>query len=189
MRLFFAVNFSDGIKGGIQQAIDDLAIVNPPWRWVAVANLHLTMKFLGEMSEEHLATLGECGADVCGGIDPFEITLGRLGAFPALKRPRVLFYQIEDGAASLESLAARLDERLFEALGIPRETRPFRAHATIARVKKELSREISDRLRAAPPLAGASQKVEKLSLMKSQLRPQGAIYHPLKEFALSKSKC
>ncbi|MFQ5511260.1 MAG: RNA 2',3'-cyclic phosphodiesterase [Candidatus Krumholzibacteriia bacterium] len=189
MRLFLAVDFADTVKTEIHRAIDALEIPHPPWRWVSAANLHMTLKFLGETPRERVGPLCECAEKVCRSVEPFTIRLGRLGAFPGISRPRVLFYEVEQGAASLRSLAEALDTALSGRMGLPRDERPFQAHATVARVKKPLRARMVTALRAAPPLAGVSQTVESVTLFESALRPKGPIYHHLKGFALAKSKC
>jgi 2'-5' RNA ligase len=188
MRLFFAVDFSDSVKDTIRRAIENIPISDPPWRWVAPPNLHMTLKFLGETPKERIAELSDCAAAACGTLAPFAIHLGDLGGFPNLTRARVLFYRVDQGADSLERLATELDEALFARLNIAREKRSFRAHATIARIKKNLPPRIIDSLKTVPPLEGASQTVEKLLLIRSQLHREGARYHHVKEFALSKPK-
>ncbi|MEE9268945.1 MAG: RNA 2',3'-cyclic phosphodiesterase [Candidatus Krumholzibacteria bacterium] len=189
MRLFFAVEFADAIKSEIQRAIDALAIPNPPWRWVATSNLHVTLKFLGKTVEDRVEPLCESAESACRTIDPFAIRLGSLGAFPSLARPRVLFFKIEEGAAPLRHLAESLDAALSQDLGLSPETRPFQSHATIARVKRALRPATVACLEAAPPLADARQTVDTVTLFQSELRPKGPLYHRLKGFALAKSKC
>lgn len=182
------MEFSDSVKEAIRQAIQDIPIPNPPWRWVATSTLHMTLKFLGETPEEGVPALIRCAEAVCQTSASCSIRLGRLGGFPNLLRPRVLFYQVEDGAAPLELLALELEETLSERLKIARAKRPFRAHATIARIKTNLSVETAERLKKAPALVNASQTVQNLSLIESELHPEGARYHRVKEFALAKSK-
>lgn len=187
MRLFFAVNFIPEVKDRIQQAIDDTAIVNPPWRWVGRESFHVTLKFLGDTPEDRLPGLYQCAEAVARQATPFDLALGMLGGFPNLSRPRVLFYRVERGAEPLTALASRLEGQLEEQLAIPREKRPFRAHATVARVKSRIVEGVAAKLRQAPPV-GADQRVESFALMRSELRRQGAKYHQVKEFALTKSK-
>ena len=111
MRLFFAVGFDESMKNAIATAIDGIGLGNPPWRWVARDNFHVTMKFLGDTPEDRLATLAmsAAGAFKSGGMAPFMITLGGMGGFPNLRRPRVLFYNVTKGCDNLAALAKRLD--------------------------------------------------------------------------------
>lgn len=189
MRVFLAVDFTDRVRNEIQASIDAMGIPNPPWRWVSIANLHVTLKFLGETPEDRVQAICQCAEEVCGSVNVFRIRLGRLGAFPNLSHPRVLFFRAEEGVAELKHLAGVLDTALSRRLGLSREKRPFRAHATIARIKTPLPPATVERLKTAPPLARASQEVATVTLAKSDLRPKGPIYHHLKGFALLKSKC
>lgn len=188
MRLFFAVELIGSIKEAIGEAERRIGIRDLPWRWIPPGNVHLTLKFLGETPETDVDALSECAVQACHGLIPFSIRLGGLGGFPNLSRPRVLFFKVDEGARSLTAMAERLDEVLAQRLEIPRETRPFQAHATVARIKTGIPPRIADALQAVPPLRDASQAVKAMSLMRSDLHPQGAKYHRLKEFALAKSE-
>ncbi len=170
------------------EAMARVAIRDLPWRWIAPANVHLTLKFLGEIQQEDVEELSACAVGACRDLAPFSIHFGQLGGFPSLSRPRVHFFRVEEGARALELLAERLDELLAQRLQIPRETRPFQAHVTVARVKSVISPRIVEILHAVPPLRSTSQAVQTLSIMRSELHPQGAKYHRLKEFALSKAR-
>jgi len=149
MRLFFAVEFDDTLKDAIVNAIDGIRIANPPWRWVARSNIHITLKFLGDTEEEMVPLLVDAVSAVCRETPPFEIVLGGLGGFPNLKKPRVLFYEATRGAPELTSLAQRVDAALYGDLSIPREERPFRAHATVARIKTPIPADLAARLQKA----------------------------------------
>jgi 2'-5' RNA ligase len=184
MRLFIAVNLTEEIRNAIQRAIDRFPVQRPPWRWVKTDNLHATLKFLGDTTETLLPRLVESLEEVGRQHPRFTIELDRLGGFPNLKNPRVLFYRISTGAEPLERLAADVDRTLQERLGLPPEERPFRAHITVARIKQRLPEPVAARLGQAPPLPGVSQLVSSLDLMQSELHPEGAVYQRLKEIAL-----
>ena len=109
MRLFFAVDFTDDVKDALQRAIDGVGIADPPWRWVARDNFHITLKFLGEMPEDRVEALAKCVAGACRGVASFDIRLGGFGGFPNLKKPRVLFYKVDEGVEPLLDLAKRVD--------------------------------------------------------------------------------
>jgi len=187
MRLFFAVGFDDSLKDAIAAAIGGIGLDHPPWRWVARDNFHITMKFLGEMPEDRVAPLAmsAAGAMKTGRVEPFPITIGAMGGFPNLRRPRVLFYKVEKGGGELSTIAGHLDAALHDDLGIDMERRPFRAHATVARIKTSIEPGISDRLQRAPGVDHPPQLVDRVLLMRSELRREGALYHVVKEVALA----
>jgi 2'-5' RNA ligase len=183
MRLFFAVGFDESLKDAIATAIDGTGLDHPPWRWVARNNFHITMKFLGDMSDSRVAPLTMSAMGAFQGMAPFPITLGGMGGFPNLRRPRVLFYAVIKGGDGLATMAQRLDAALHADLAIDRDRRPFRAHATVARIKKPLDTHVCDRLQGAPGVEHPPQLVDRVLLMRSELRREGALYHVVKEIA------
>jgi 2'-5' RNA ligase len=188
LRLFFAVELDDRLKDSVSRAIAGARVASPPWRWVARSNVHITIKFLGETPEDDVPLIVDAVSGACGDIEPFEIALGNLGGFPNLSKPRVLFYEATRGARELAALAGRVEAVLRDELSIPSEDRPFRAHATVARVKNPIAADVAARLEKAPPVEGSPQRVEKLSLMKSELHRDGAIYELVKGIALAGSR-
>ena len=184
MRLFIAVNFTDDVRDAIAGAIERIPIHDPPWRWARRETWHVTLKFLGDTPPRDVDPIKRCLEDVCAHHAAFPLSLSALGGFPNLSRPRVLFYRVERGKEALTRLAADVETGLFESLGIPKEKRPFRAHATIARIKKRFPRAVTEKLEQAAPLSGAAQTVTSVDLMQSELRPSGAVYTRVKEFAL-----
>lgn len=184
MRLFIAVNLEARIRDLIAESIDGFPVDRPPWRWTKPNTWHLTLKFLGERPESDVVTIARCMEGVAARHRVFQLEMAQFGGFPSLRRPRVLFYNADEGAEALRSLAADVDQTLSEIMGIPAETKPFRAHATIARVKSRIPGPLADRLPSIPPLTGAVQTVDCFDLMKSELRREGARYQCLKAFAL-----
>jgi len=186
MRLFVAAEFPDGVRDAIANGIRGFPVDDPPWRWVDPENWHITLKFIGEVSDT--GAIGTALDPISSAHAPFDLSLGPFGGFPNLRRPRVLFYDVLDGAGPLGALAADIDGALAAALGLARETRPFRAHATIARIKRPLPADVSARLSAVPPLEDARQRVEAFTLLQSHLGPGGARYEPVLRFTLSGTK-
>lgn len=185
MRLFIAVNLSLEARDAIQSALDDFPVANPPWRWVSPDNWHLTLKFLGEIPPAQIDPLKSALNDVAKKHEAFEMTLGAFGGFPNLRNPRVLFYNIEQGARELQSLANDVDVAVEKAVGLERERRRFQAHVTVARVKDALPPDFGTRFARVPPLSGARSGVSTFELMESRLARTGATYSVVKEFALS----
>ncbi|MFH1754825.1 MAG: RNA 2',3'-cyclic phosphodiesterase [Candidatus Latescibacterota bacterium] len=184
MRLFIAVNLCEEIKQAIRNAIDRFPVAHPPWRWVGDDAFHITLKFLGDTSEDHVPQIINQLQGACRACHGFDIRLRDMGGFPNLTKPRVLFYKVMEGADELGHIAAAVDEALYRDLGIPMESKPFRAHVTIARIKRPLQRDIISQFAAAPVLTGAAQRVQSVDLMRSELRREGARYHIVKEIAL-----
>ncbi|HET6349246.1 MAG TPA: RNA 2',3'-cyclic phosphodiesterase [Candidatus Krumholzibacteria bacterium] len=184
MRLFVAVTFPDSIRAAIQSAIDHFPVSDPPWRWAAPENWHLTLKFLGETSSDRLQPLIAALDDERLRHHSFDMELGAFGAFPNLRAPRVLFYNVEQGAAELERLATGVDHAVRSATGLALESRRFHAHATVARVKDRLAPDVSARLARVPALTAPVTRVAGFELVESRLQRTGAVYSTVKEFAL-----
>ena len=101
-------------------------------RWVRLDGLHLTLRFLGPTLDPRVEAARGAVVSAASGAATLDLVLGTAGAFPEGGRPRTLWVAVLDGAADLAALAARVDEALVAA-GWPTETRPFRAHLTLAR--------------------------------------------------------
>jgi len=187
MRLFIAVNFSDAVLDAIEASIDRFAISRPPWRWSARPAWHVTLKFLGETPSAAVDGIAAVCDEVAAHHAPFDVTFGAFDGFPNLNRPRVLFYDIQSGAAEMGRIAAELNTALAERLGIRAETKPFRAHATLARIKTRIGRPAVQALKGVAPLEGVRQTVTGFDLMESQLGPRGSRYTLVKPFALGNS--
>ena len=157
-------------------------------QWVRTESMHVTVKFLGDIAEDGLRDIEQALALVAGHHAAFSIEIRGLGVFPAGRAPRVLWLGLAGGTDRLMPLAQSLDEALAE-LGYPRERRPFQPHLTLARIKDH-GREVGDALGQTGMLAGPAAvgglEVSALSLMKSELRPAGAVYTRLVEAPLAK---
>jgi 2'-5' RNA ligase len=185
MRLFFAVRVSDEVKRDIGAALTTFPVRNPPWRWIVPGNLHITLKFLGEVDEKLLGDLREVARHAASRIRPFRVRYGPFGGFPALSRPRVIFFEATEGTRELAALAGELEGGV-EMLGIPRENRPFTAHLTLARIKQPLPPAVREALEKVAPLPASSfQEVDHFSLVESHLRREGAHYEEIGRFMLT----
>ncbi len=189
MRLFVAVDFDDAVREAIAAAIDAFPVRRVPWRWSAPETWHLTLRFIGERPERDVERLEEALAAVARRHEPFDLTLGRFGAFPSLRRARVLFWGVERGADELERLARDVSRAVEAALGLDPDPKPFRAHATVARLRWPPDAELLARLERVPPLDSAAQRVDAFGLVHSRLGPGGARHRRLKRFALGGAGC
>ncbi len=184
MRLFFAVPASRKVREVVQTAIESFPVDNPPWRWIHPENFHLTLKFLGETDENLVPSLHDAASAVSSLVAPFSMAFHGFGGFPSLSRPRVLFFEISSGFGELAALAELVEEAV-EPLGFAREHRPFRAHLTLARIKRRLHPSVCEKLLTVPPLPSSTvQEVDHFTLMRSHLRREGAIYEEIGSFPL-----
>jgi 2'-5' RNA ligase len=183
LRSFIAIEIPSEVQASIGRSIANLqkALPRPLVRWVATRNMHLTLKFLGDVSPANLEQLTEALQAEAARQTGFELEVGNIGAFPTPRRARVLWVGIEAPAAlsalqhSVESAAARM--------GYPSEERPFSPHLTIGRVGQNISAAELTRVRTALEAthvgALGSVRVDALHIFKSDLQPGGAVYTSL----------
>jgi RNA 2',3'-cyclic 3'-phosphodiesterase len=158
--LFLALNIPADARRRSFEATDPLRVARPDVRWVAEGQLHLTLKFLGEQPEGLVSQLAAAMDRVASATPPIDLSLGRVGAFPTLRRPRVVYLTVVPDP-KLELLHHDV-EVACAALALPLEGKPFRPHITIGRerdgVEPEARRALREaarqvRLRAIAPVA------------------------------------
>jgi 2'-5' RNA ligase len=184
MRLFFAVHAGESIAGQVSRIIEYSSIRRAPWRWIRPENYHFTLKFLGEVDGKMLPSIHDAARRAAAGTEPFRLTMGSIGGFPDLERPRVIYYAINGGFTELRDLAGRIEDEC-EKIGFEREKKRFRAHLTLARVKSPVDDEVIGALRNFPPLDGSAVlDAGHFTLMSSRLTPSGALYEEAGRFEL-----
>ena len=178
MRSFIALELPEDVKAPISGLIEALRPVARAVRWVRAENIHLTLKFLGEVHEDRISGIGQAMERAAGMHAPFKVVAAGTGSFPGHGRPRVIWAGL-DGGQELAGLHSDI-ERAMETLGFIPEKREFRAHLTIGRVKnpkglQELMRELQAH---ADEGFGEFEALE-VTLFKSDLLPSGARHTPL----------
>lgn len=147
--------------------------------WVAPANLHLTLKFLGDVEEARTETITTALAGAAARAAAFEMVVRGLGAFPSATRPRVIWAGVATDPGSLPSLARAVEEVL-AAGGFPAEARPFSGHVTLGRVRMpRRDPALGEVLTGAEGEVFGAFRVERISLMRSDLSPGGSRYTEL----------
>ena len=180
LRTFIAVELGGNVKAKASQLIKQLQATPAEASWVAPENMHLTLKFLGEITEAETVEVCRAVQAAAARIEPFEIVFRGAGAFPDLSSPKTLWIGVEDGAESLIELQEAVDEELYRELRYPRERRRFTPHLTIGRVKRS-----GDLTQLAELLAANAQYDADLSVVDevvtfaSFLSPQGPRYEAL----------
>jgi 2'-5' RNA ligase len=196
-RTFIALELNEALQGFLGDIISQAARDLPNLRWVDPAGIHLTLAFLGYLTDERLETAIDAARLAAQQAVPFEYRLKGLGIFGSANQPRVIWMGIEDlpsgqiQGSPLQQLHRVLTKEL-ELRGFEVEKRPFSPHLTLARIKQPLSpfeQQSLQRLLHSKQ-AGASSPiyhVNHLCVMKSELSRAGAIYTCLREYSLPKS--
>ncbi|MBE3117991.1 MAG: RNA 2',3'-cyclic phosphodiesterase [Candidatus Atribacteria bacterium] len=180
LRSFVAVEIPAEIQSALARSTAPLqkALPKPLIRWVAPQNVHLTLKFLGDVSPTNLERLAEALKAEAVAHETFSMSVGGLGAFPTPRRARIIWIGLE-APASLMALLRGV-EAVTARLGYASEDRPFSPHLTIGRVGQNVSGTDFQRIRTA--LEGATVgalgtlRVDAVHIFKSDLQPGGSVY-------------
>ncbi len=150
--------------------------------WVKPDNMHITIRFLGDLDESGVGRAGESARRGAEGKRPFRARLGAPGAFPSMTCPRILWVGLSEGVQDAEALAGSVNQRLSEDGFVPLD-KPFRPHITLARVR-ERAQGVESFRRYAPPPPPEGALLDRIVVMKSDLHPAGARYTALEEIRL-----
>jgi 2'-5' RNA ligase len=188
-RAFVALCLDEAVRRAVASLIEQLRPLSRAVAWVPAENLHLTIKFLGEQSDERLEVAVSGLGEAARGQAPFLTALHGLGAFPGMERPRILWVGVAEGALEARALQSRIEASL-EGRGFDREARPWHPHLTIGRVfdPRRWQREASPALRESIARGAATRfgmlRVARVVLMRSDLLRSGARYSELRSVAL-----
>lgn len=180
IRAFIAIDLTDDIRSGLDQVSNKLRqrLDDIPVRWVPVKNIHLTLKFLGEVSLANLEILKKILQSEAANHRLLEVSIGGLGAYPNLRRPRVIWIGVE-APPELAALQRGIEIEMAR-IGYARENRPFSPHLTLGRVSRTASpqdtRRIGEALEALKVGFLGLVCIREIQLYRSDLKPNGAIY-------------
>jgi 2'-5' RNA ligase len=188
IRSFIAIELPEEVKTGLNRLQAELKLPQHTFvKWVAPEGIHLTLKFLGNISPQKVAEITGVMEQASQGISPFQLEIHEVGAFPNLRQPRVLWLGIRGEIDKLVAWQQRIDNGLVP-LGFAKETRPFTPHLTLARLREGVSpgdrRDFGELVIKTPVEVNFKVNVNSLNLMKSQLLPGGAVYSRLAEVKL-----
>jgi 2'-5' RNA ligase len=190
IRSFVAIELPDPAQDALRGVSERLRgkVPRDSVRWSRVSGIHLTIKFLGDVSEADLPKIKTALAQVGQRHGPFRFTIGGVGCFPNVKRPRVVWVGIEEETGSLGALQRDVEKSL-APLGFEPEKRAFHPHLTLGRTQRNVGSRDQGRLGEVIATAGVGElgqvQVKSFVLMRSDLRPDGAVYTPLALFDLS----
>ncbi len=184
MRTFVAVEIPDDLRTEVIAYQKRLQSFDAKVRCTKPGQMHITLKFLGEIDQTQADLLDELFQSVAKATAPFEMALQGLGAFPNLRRPSILWAGVADGANSLTELA-RSVEAAAKELGFKKEKRGFNPHLTLGRVKSPKGLPpVVERIQKDESKSFGSFRVSEFVFMQSELNPSGAVYTRLNTYNL-----
>lgn len=176
-RLFIAIELPPDTKKRLQSMQNELKKCGPDVKWVEPENIHLTLKFLGNVGTKESEKIGELLEKNFSSKKSFKVTLDRLGCFPTLHSPRILWAGFEDKQGRTRNIARILDDSL-NGLGFDKETREFQLHATLGRFRSPRNKiafikQIEELNRGFKPYDLCADNI---TLFESKLSPKGPAY-------------
>lgn len=180
IRAFIAIDLSSEIQHRLDEVVQNYKtqLTNIPIRWIAAKNIHLTLKFLGDVSLSNLDILTDMIQAEISGHRQFDISVGGSGAFPSIRQPRIIWIGVE-APPELTAIQNGI-EAITGRLGYVRDERPFSPHLTLGRVARNATSQdikaISKALETNKVGFLGATCVEKVHLYRSDLQPTGAVY-------------
>ena len=182
VRAFLAIDLDDDLKPKMNNVTKEFKQIDTKINHVDLLNMHLTLKFFGDIDVDGLDMLEQAIFDVVKDFDPFDIKIKGCGAFPNTNHIKVIWLGIEDDSI-IKELHDKLDEE-FVRLGFDKD-RKFSSHLTIGRMKSAKNKDkVKSTIEKYSDVEIGEMTVNKITLKKSTLTPSGPIYEDLKEFIL-----
>ncbi len=188
VRSFIAVSLSPELRKELAHIANELKSgAGAPVKWVETENLHLTLKFLGDILPAQIPAIINTMRKAAVKTGPLKLEMNGLGVFPNQRRVRIIWAGLGGDVEKLSGLQQRLESSL-EPLGFTKEPRPFQPHLTIGRVREQASpaerEQLGDKVTAFRAPVPAPFVVDTLFLMRSTLTPSGPVYSELGNVSL-----
>ena len=152
IRAFLAIELPEALRAGLAQVQEELKRSRADVRWVPAGNIHLTLKFFGNVPDDEIEALAQAAREAAAEAAPLQLQATGAGAFPSPTAPRVVWLGLGGDLVPLTQLFYRL-EKAFAALGYPPEGRAFNPHLTLGRVKSPANRDkLARLLEKLPPV-------------------------------------
>ena len=187
IRAFIAISLPESVLEQVQQVQKKLKSCKVHMAWVEPHNVHLTLKFLGDIAPGDIDRVTEAMSGAAVGIAPFKLAAGDIGIFPDLRRSRVLWLGLTGDIPKLAAFQKHLESRLYEASqgDWKPEGRRFKAHLTIGRIKTKMDSDLLIRaIREVGSTASDSFMADTIYLIQSRLTPSGPMYSRLRHIRL-----
>jgi 2'-5' RNA ligase len=185
MRAFIGIALPDAVRASLAILQRQVGESCADIKWVEPEHLHVTLKFLDEITEEQRGRVEALLRQVAGGEPAFTLAMEGAGAFPSVNAPRVLWVGLRQGRETVVRIAQAIEQEC-QAIGLRREERPFAAHVTLGRVRSPRRREaLAQQLQQVSWQPPAPFQVAALVLYRSELSPSGPRYSVLAEVPLA----
>ena len=177
MRTFVCIEIPASIRQRIDLLQEELRSIKAQVSWTKPGNIHLTLKFLGDVEASRIDRVHNAVARAVKGIGPFDIVVEGAGCFPSPRNPRVLWIGLSWIPEALKQLFARIDDELARE-GFPKEKRKFSPHLTIGRIREPGSGKGVAQALIERGFAAETFEATEVIVMRSDLKPTGSIYTP-----------
>jgi RNA 2',3'-cyclic 3'-phosphodiesterase len=175
-RTFLALDLDEAIRRHLVRTQQELDRAGAMVRWTGQEQLHVTMKFLGDVPDEDVPGVCEMAREIAAGVEAFDFQVAGLSSSPPAGHMRMVWVGIQDPTGRMAELNDRLEEAA-EVMGFKRENRRFNPHLTLGRVKSgERVPELRRAVAAVAETAFGTQGADELVVYSSQLTPDGPIY-------------
>ena len=179
IRAFIAIPLDPKIQHSIERMQDHLKKTNSDVKWVKSENIHITLKFLGDVNTEQINSVKQALSNCTHNTRPFKVELSQLGAFPNIEHPRTLWVGLKDHKQKLSRMAVSLEKALGK-IGFQGDQRPFSPHITIGRIRSSNNIDALSKSMSNYPISeNCIQTISKIILFQSILSSEGPIYEPL----------
>jgi 2'-5' RNA ligase len=178
LRTFIAVSLPSSVLAGIEKLVRSFRSHEDGVNWVETKNLHITLKFLGDVSLNDLPQLISTITQSVQQIDSFDLAIHGIGVFPNWESPKTIWIGCREGSERLKQLAESINEGLIP-LGFPIESRRFSPHLTIGRIKKAQRASLMPMLADQKDCSFGSCCVDEVQIISSELTRKGPIYDEL----------
>lgn len=178
IRSFIAIPLADEVSRNAVRLLKRVRVSGDGIKWVPTDNLHLTLKFLGEVENTEIPSVCDVTRNLCQQYDPFPLRFVGTGGFPNSERPRILYAGVDDSSGALTEIVTRLEKDLAK-LGFKPEPRDYTPHLTLGRTRGGSSRasgEVIDRVMAEADSELGTMLVDCVQLYASFLDKHGPTY-------------
>lgn len=174
-RTFICIEIPVSVAERIDRLQNTLRRIDAHVSWTRPSNIHLTLKFLGDVEVSRIRRVGDAVERAATGITPFEVEVGGVGCFPSSRSPRALWVGLSVLPEPLKQLYAGIEDEL-AGEGFPREKRKFSPHLTIGRIRSPHNSAVLAEELLATGFTSERYKATEVIVMRSDLKPTGSLY-------------